>query len=160
MDWYDLTDKYHGQTLESDGNLLSLSQEWQRELAAIWRLEADVNNGTYLQFIENWDLKTHEYALRCLRNIGAKEMARIIEECHNLILKHTSSTLPEAKRFEGLTSNPVINLDGSTTTPEASPLPNSIIQKVYDLSYRFMDYPDNIAELGVAYYRSLADDDA
>ena len=145
MDWYDLTDKYHGQTLESDGNLSSLSHEWQRELAAIWRLEADVNNGTYLQFIGNWDVLTYEYALRCLRNIGAKKMARIIEKCHKLVLKHTVSTLPDAKRFKGLMSNPVMNLDGSITTPEPSPLPQNVTQKIYDLSYRVMDYPDDIA---------------
>lgn len=97
MNWYELTDKYHGLTLESDGDLSSLSHEWQRELAAIWRLEADVNNGTYLQFIGNWDVKTYEYALRCLRQIGAKKMARLIEECHKLVLKHTDSTLPPIK---------------------------------------------------------------
>ncbi|WP_158265625.1 hypothetical protein [Blastopirellula marina] len=57
-------------------------------------------------------------------------------------------------------SNPVMNLDGSITTPEPSPLPESVIQKIYDLSYRFMDYPDDIAELGIAHYRALADDDA
>ena len=107
MDWYDLTDKYHGQTLETDGSLSSLSHEWQRELAAIWRVEADVNNGTYLQFIGNWDVETYEYAMRCLRNIGAKKMASIIEKCHKLVLKHTDSTLPDAKRFKGLMSNPV-----------------------------------------------------
>ena len=44
MDWYDLTDKYHGKTLEADGNLSSLSHDWQRELAAVWRLRL-VNNG-------------------------------------------------------------------------------------------------------------------
>ena len=52
-----------------------------------------------------------------------------------------------------------MNLDGSITTPEPSPLPDLVVQQIYDLSYRFMDYPDDIAELGVAHYRPLVDAD-
>lgn len=152
MDWYEWTVEYHGKTLPSGGNLSSLEHQWQRELAAVWRLEADVNNGTYLQFIENWNAESYDYALQCLKRIGAKRMARIIEKCHELVLKHTDHSLPDFERFRGLMSNPVINADGSTTTPPPSPLPDSAIQEIYDLSYQFMDYPDDIAELGVAYY--------
>ncbi|SMP78262.1 protein of unknown function [Neorhodopirellula lusitana] len=157
MDWYELTDEYHGQTLKFDGKLSSLSHDWQRELASVWRLEADVSNGTYLQFIENWNVESYDFALQCLKHIGARKMARIIEKCHKLVLKHTDPALPDSERFRDLMSNPVINSDGSMTTPPPSPLPDKVVQKVYALSYRFMDYPDDIAELGVAYYRPKVD---
>ncbi len=158
MDWYELTNRYHELSIVKDGKLSSLVYDWQRELAAICRLEADVNNGTYLQFIENWDSETYDYALRCLRRIHAKKMARIIEECQKLVLKHTDSALPNSRRFKGLLSNPVIHLDGSIDTPAPSPLPDKVIKQIYDLSYRFMEYPDNIAALGLAYYQPLADE--
>src|SRR5437764_129635 len=45
MNWYDITEEYHKRTFEHDGRLSSLQADWQRELAALWRLEADVNNG-------------------------------------------------------------------------------------------------------------------
>lgn len=160
MDWYDITDKYQAKTLEAGGNLSSLSHDWQRELAAVWRLESDVNNGAYLQFIGNWSVETCEYALRCLQNIGAKKMARIIEQCHSLVLSNTDSTLPDELRFQGLVYNPILNSDGSVTTPEPSQLPEEVIQEIYDLSYRFMDYPDDIEKLGVAYYGRLLDGEA
>lgn len=154
MDWDDLTDEYQKKTLESGGGLSSLVHDWQRELAAVWRLEADVNNSTYVQFIESWGVESYDYALQCLKNIGAKRMARIIEKCHKLVLKNTDSSLPDSERFRGLISNPLINADGSVTTPPPSPLSESVAQKICDLSYRFMEYPDDLAALGVAYYRS------
>src|SRR5687767_8604146 len=54
MDWYEVTSRYHQRTLAHDAELSSLPEVWQRELAALWRLEADVNNGAYLQFLTNW----------------------------------------------------------------------------------------------------------
>ncbi|MEW4562271.1 DUF4375 domain-containing protein [Bremerella sp. JC770] len=160
MDWYHLTGRYHVKSLESDGELSSLPHDWQRELAAVWRLEADVNNGTYLQFIENWGIESYEYALRCLQNIRAKQMARIVEKCHRLVLNNTDPKLPDDVRFTDLMPNPVIQRDGSVSAPKPSPLPTKVAQKIYDLSYQFMDYPDDIAELGVAYYGRLASTDA
>lgn len=159
MDWYDLTDRYHGQTLESGGDLSVLTHEWQRELAAIWRLEADVNNGTYLQFIENWNADSYDYAVQGLRKIGADKMARITEKCHKLVLDNTDPTLPETERFRCLMSNPIINSDGSVTEPPPSPLPENIVQRICDLSYQFMDYPDDVGGLGAAYYGPLVEND-
>jgi len=62
MDWYEVTGRYHEKTLAQDGRLASLPEEWQRELAALWRLEADVNNGCYLQFLTNWGRESYECA--------------------------------------------------------------------------------------------------
>jgi Domain of unknown function (DUF4375) len=84
VDWYEATGKYHERTLAHDGHLASLPAEWQRELAALWRLEADVNNGAYLQFLSNWGRDSYEYASRALRKIGAHKMAAIVDRCQAL----------------------------------------------------------------------------
>ncbi|MCI0379160.1 MAG: DMP19 family protein [Gemmataceae bacterium] len=67
MDWFEVTSKYHEQTFSHNCRLTSLSEDWQRELAAIWRLEADVNNGAYLQFLSNWGRESYIYASQALK---------------------------------------------------------------------------------------------
>src|SRR5262249_46900008 len=81
MDWYDVTGKYHEKTFAHECRLSMLPEEWQRELAAIWRLEADVNNGAYLQFLSNWGRESYVYASQALKKIGARKMAEIVDCC-------------------------------------------------------------------------------
>lgn len=159
MDWYEDTERYHEQTLDGEGDLSILSYEWQRELAAIWRLEADVNNGTYLQFIENWGLDAYKYAIQSLRKMGATTMARVIEECHQLVLDNTDSALSANERFCDLLPNPTVNADGSINHPGRSQLPDNIIERIYALSDEFMAYPDDIESLGTTYYGPLVADE-
>jgi hypothetical protein len=154
MDWYEITDRFHAESLKNDGDLAVLPEEWQRELAALWRLEADVNNGGYLQFLQNWGLQTYDHALAGLRKIGANKMASVVEECQRLVAQYTDASLPEYERFRNLMPNPILNRDGTVTTPPPSPIPDNILQMIDDLSYHFMDYPDDIATLGIEHYAS------
>ena len=71
MDWYEITDRYNNCTLAHGQDLSSLPSEWQRELAALGRLEGDVNNGGYIQFLCNWGVETYRYADQALRKNGA-----------------------------------------------------------------------------------------
>jgi hypothetical protein len=95
MDWYDVTGKYHEQTFSHECRLSSLPEEWQRELAAIWRLEADV-----------------------------------------------------------------IGRDGELIKEAGSILPNEVVDRVTELSYEFMDYPEDLPRLGMNHYRHNIDRDA
>src|SRR5579872_5396832 len=88
MNWYDATGRYHEQTLSRNCRLSSLPLEWQRELAAIWRLEADVNNGAYLQFISNWGRESYIYASQALKMMNATKMAGIVDACQALVDEH------------------------------------------------------------------------
>ncbi len=133
MDWFNITGEFHKRTFKHDGKLESLPEEWQRELAALWRVEADVNNGAYLQFIANWGRDSYRYASQVLKTIGASRMARIIDQCQAFVEEHLD---PEGLKFEQLRAL----------------LPEEVVDRVYDLSYEFMDYPDDIAELGLRHY--------
>ena len=150
--WYDTTDRYAEMTDAANGGLMSLPQEWQRELAAISLLEGNVNNGGYLQFIENGGSQYYDYAVAALRKMGANKMAQIIEACHLLVLKHTDAGLQDSERFRNLIPNEIVRDDGSIFTPPPSPIPDQVMSRIYDLSYEFMEYPDDIATLGAAYY--------
>src|SRR5438105_4774660 len=88
MDWLEITGKYHERTFKDEGELSSLPSAWQRELAALWRLEADINNGAYLQFLENWGRESYDYASRALKKIGAHRMAQLVDQCQALVDEH------------------------------------------------------------------------
>src|ERR1700728_552067 len=107
MDWYDATGKYHERTFSHDCRLSSLPEEWQRELAAIWRLEADVNNGAYLQFFSNWGRESYVYASQALRKIGARKMAEIIDRCQSLVDDHFVAERDSYEQKMSLLPNPV-----------------------------------------------------
>ena len=159
MDWYEITDRYDDLAMAAEGDLTAIPHEWQRELAAIARLEGDVNNGGYLQFIQNSGILYYVTALRGLRKIGARKMARILEKCQQLVADHTDAALDDATRYQHLMPNPIIRDDGTMTTPSPSPIPEAALQRIYDLSDEFMDYPDDIPSLGTAYYAKLVETD-
>ena len=159
MDWYELTDRYNARAIASPEDLLGFPHAWQREVAALGRLESDVNNGAYLQFIGKWGIPSSEYAIAGLLAIGAERMQRIIEECQQLVLDATDPSLPDRERFQNLMRNAVIHPDGRRTPPRQSILPDRIFKRIYDLSYQFMDYPDDVPALGLAYYLPLVEAD-
>jgi hypothetical protein len=160
MDWYDVTGKYHEQTFSQDCRLSSLPEEWQRELAAIWRLEADVNNGAYIQFLSNWGRESYMYASQGLKKIGAHKMARIVDSCQSIIDEHFDSEAASREQMRNLTPNPVIGRDGELIKEAGSILPNEVFDRVTELSYEFMDYPEDLPRLGMNHYRHNIDRDA
>jgi hypothetical protein len=152
MDWYDLTEKFHTLTFDHDCRLASLPEEWQRELAALWRLEADVNNGAYLQFFANWGRESYEYASRALRKVRAKRLAKIVDRCQSLVDKQLKINVVASADPQRMLPNPLIATDGTVLKEEGSCLPQSVLKRLYKLSYQFMEYPDDLASLGLAYY--------
>lgn len=153
MDWYDITGKFHERTFSGDCELQSLPEEWQRELAAIWRLEGDVNNGAYIQFFSNWGRESYVYASRALHKMGAKKMATIVDTCQALIDEHSKSDDPSHEARRDLMPNKIMQFDGKVVKEEGSTLPDSVVEQIYDLSDEFIHYPDDIAKLGYEYYR-------
>jgi len=152
MDWYDATQKYHVQTFPHDCQLSSLPEPWQRELAAIWRLEADVNNGAYLQFLSNWGRESFVYASQGLKKMGAHKMAGIVDDCQALVDDQLNLREGSSWKIRNLMPN-AMTIIGHLVFRRSGPyLPNSAVKKIYDLSYEFMDYPDDLAELGLKHY--------
>jgi len=56
-----------------------------RELLALWRLDADVNNGGFLQFLGNWGVAEVAHALRGLDAIGARRSHELVSAAWNLV---------------------------------------------------------------------------
>ncbi len=153
MDWYDVTGTYHEQTFSQDCRLSSLPHDWQRELAAIRRLEADVNNGAYLQFFANWGRESYVYASQALKKIGTRKLAEIIDRCQALVDEHFSCEGASHEQMQSLMPNPTIGRDGKVIKEAGSILPDLVVERISELSYEFMNYPDDIATLGLKHYR-------
>lgn len=56
-----------------------------RELLALWRLDADLNNGGFLQFLGNWGVAEVGHALRALEAIGALRSHALVTDAWNLV---------------------------------------------------------------------------
>jgi hypothetical protein len=160
MNWYEATEKYQTRTIKFGGDLSSLPVAWQRELAALWRLEADVNNGAYLQFLENWGHGSYEYASQALKKIGAHKMAEIIDRCQALVDEHFPLEGKSLEELRQLMPNAVIDCEGVLVKDVGSVLPGPVLVRINELSYAFMAYPEDIAELGMRYYKPLLAGDA
>jgi hypothetical protein len=123
----------HKQTFAHECRLSSLPTDRERELAALWRLEADVNNGAYLQFLCNWGRESYVYASQALKKIGAARMAAIVDQCQALVDKHWGDKPLNYAQIQDT-------------------LPKNVLQQILVLSYEFMEYPDDVTVLGAKYY--------
>ena len=51
----------------------------------------------------------------------------------------------------------MIGRDGEVIKQAGSILPDSVVERINELSYEFMNYPDDIATLGLKHYRAYID---
>jgi hypothetical protein len=159
VDWYDAASVYYERTWPQDGRLSVLPAEWQRELVALMLLNRDVNNGAYLQFFANHGRDAYAYASRALKAIGARRMAEIIDACQALIDEHSPDAGRSSGEREELLPNRIIGRDGKTVKEEGSVLPDSVLERVSELSFEFMGYPEDVGGLAQAHYGPLIEAD-
>lgn len=155
MDWDDAANVYYERTFPHDGRLSSLPVEWQRELVALMLVNREVNNGAYLQFLANHGREAYEYASRALKAIGARRMAEIVDHCQALVDEHYPCEDRSSEELSILLPNPIIGRDGRTVKEAGSVLPESVLERIRELSYEFMSYPDAVGDLAQIHYGSL-----
>jgi hypothetical protein len=158
MDWYQAASEYYRSTPDGAG-VSSLPSEWQRELVALMLVNREVNNGGYLQFLANHGLAAYRNASRALKAIGAHQMADIIDRCQTLIDEHFVCDGRSSGELLRLLRNQVIGYDGRTIKEAGSALPESVLARVSELSYEFMDFPENVGELAQSHYGPLIEAD-
>ncbi|WMD20355.1 DUF4375 domain-containing protein [Achromobacter seleniivolatilans] len=109
-----------------------------QELVALWRMEADINNGGFMQFLCNWGDPTCQLALQALRKVGALHMLAVLTRMRGLI-----------DRFEDAPEVIALNdIYGAMTEAEQ--------QEMEDLDHKFWDYPDQLSRLGLRCYGAPA----
>jgi uncharacterized protein DUF4375 len=152
VDWYEITLKYAKRTWDHESRLSSLPAEWQRELAALHRLESNVFNGAYLQFLSNCGRESYSYASRALKRIGALRTAAIVDLCQALVDEHFDCE-GKSEDLAQLLPNPILGRDGQTIKEAGSVLPEPVIARIYELSFEIMNFPDDWSRLGFIHYR-------
>jgi hypothetical protein len=159
LDWYDVAGVYNERTWPHDGRLSVLPCEWQRELVALMLINREINNGGYLQFFANHGREAYEYASRAFKVIGACRMAEIVDACQALIDEHSPNAGRSSQERAALLPNQIIGRDGQTVKESGSVLPDSALERVSELSYEFMGYPEDVGPLAQAHYGPLIEDD-
>jgi Domain of unknown function (DUF4375) len=155
VDWYSAGLHYFKQARSEHDRFSSLPAEWQRELVALTLLDQQMNNGAYLQFLANCGRTAYVYSRQALKNIGAHRMVEIVDTCQALVDEHfPTEGRPQHERSR-LLVNQVLDCQGHTTKEAGSVLPDTVVARVYELSYEYMSYPDDVSELAQRYFGPL-----
>jgi len=101
--------------------------EVQRVFSAIWRLESEVNNGGFDQYLRFTDSEMIAHATIALRTIGANSCAAIVEQAIAQI-----APLPTTE-------------DARHATLDA--LGDEALERLESLDSEFYAYPDDLTEL-------------
>ncbi|MFT0213487.1 DUF4375 domain-containing protein [Pseudomonas sp. F1_0610] len=67
-----------------DGKLEQMPDKLQ-EIVLIWRVEADMYNGGFLQFFCNWGYDNYCATIKLLERLALKHAHAILQECEQLI---------------------------------------------------------------------------
>ena len=111
----------------------ALSDEDQ-QLVALWRMEADINNGGFMQFLCNWGDPTCQLALRALQAMGATQTHAILAGMRGLL-----DRLEDDPAIKELT-----DLYGAMTEQEQEAL------HAFDEAY--FARPEDLARLGLKHF--------
>ena len=152
MKWYEAAIKYES---EIDGQLESLSDEWQRELVALERAISDIFNGGYVQFLANRGRESYVYASQALKKIGAHTMAEIIDRCQALVEEHFPTEGKSPDELTVLMANEIRSPKGKVLKKAGSVLPDSVVDLIDDLSSNFIGDPDDYHKLAQSYFGPL-----
>ena len=82
--WNDFTIKFVEKLTKNKNNWDSLSEK-EQELAALWKLEADMYNGGFIQFFCNWGYKCFQHAIRGLTRLKAEQCLNIVQQQYKII---------------------------------------------------------------------------
>ena len=106
----------------------------EQQISALWRLEADANNGGFLQFFCNWGEATCRTAIAALAEIGALKMHFLVKRMRAVL-----DRLEGSPQIQGL-----MDLYQHLTPAEHDALEA--------LDEAFWAYPDRLSKLGVLHY--------
>ena len=120
--------------LAAAGHDLSKLDDDDRDVVVLFRLEADVNNGGFMQFLCNWGDDTVQRSLRVLEALGASRMQAIVREMRGIL-----DRLEDDSRITQLW-----DLYGAMTAEEHA--------RMGELDRAFWAYPDDLPRLAAERY--------
>jgi NAD-dependent DNA ligase len=82
--WFSFTSKYVSKLNDANERWEALTEQ-EQELAALWKLEMDMHNGGFVQFISNWGFDCYTHAVRCLKKLKATQALDIVQQQYKII---------------------------------------------------------------------------
>jgi len=128
--------------LQDEGMAALKAADWQldalplreQQLAALWRLEADVNNGGFLQFFCNWGEANCRTAIAALADVGALKMHSLVQQMRAMLDRLDGSPKIQA----------LMDLYQQLSPAE--------LETLQTLDEAFWEYPDRLSKLGVLHF--------
>ena len=109
----------------------------EQELVALWRMEADINNGGFLQFFANWGDANYRTTLAALQQIQATATFGLLQSMYQVI-----AHLENNDSLKSLHDIPALLSDAEQDQLQA-------------LDEAFWDYPERLNKLVVMHYNPL-----
>lgn len=90
--WDDYSIEFNSKLVDSGGDWSRLDEDKQ-EIAALWKLYVDINNGGFIQFFCNWGFQCLCYAMRGLKRIEDTSLYDLLDDTYcNVLDKFKNDT--------------------------------------------------------------------
>lgn len=90
--WDDYSIVFNSKLVDSGGDWSRLDED-EQEIAALWKLYVDINNGGFIQFFCNWGFQCLCYAMRGLKRIEDTSLYDLLDDtCCNVLDKFKNDT--------------------------------------------------------------------
>ncbi|MDE6731343.1 MAG: DMP19 family protein [Oscillospiraceae bacterium] len=76
--WDEYSGKFNKKLVFDCGSDWSKLDETEQEIAALWKLVVDTNNGGFEQFFTNWGYECYWYAMRGIQKIGDRTLLELL----------------------------------------------------------------------------------
>lgn len=133
--WMALLDDAVDTLLAKDNDWNALSES-EQELAALWKLEMDINNGGFMQFFCNWGVEGYRHAVRGLARVGADQLLAIVQQQYELMNQVYGRCRENIENYWDLPKH----------------FTDSEMTELDQLDEAYWEYPDNLEQLGLACY--------
>ena len=90
--WDDYSIEFNSKLVDSGGDWSRLDED-EQEIAALWKLYVDINNGGFIQFFCNWGFQCLCYAIRGLKRIEDTSLYDLLDDTYcNVLDKFKNDT--------------------------------------------------------------------
>ena len=78
---HDYSMEFHAKLVDSNGDWTKLDND-EQEIAALWKLFVDINNGGFIQFFCNWGYPCLCYAMRGLERMEDTSLYDLLSDTY------------------------------------------------------------------------------
>ena len=90
--WDDYSIEFNSKLIDSGGDWSRLDED-EQEIAALWKLYVDINNGGFIQFFCNWGFQCLCYDMRELKRIEDTSLYDLLDDTYcNVLDKFKNDT--------------------------------------------------------------------